>query len=132
VQRRATGDLKVRGDKQLRTRLSWRVPVRHFDQQNRHEIRDTEGRLWATVLFTDFETFGELFPTRFLSGGHEQHNLDHASGPLRPPGTPGRCQMDRSWTKLRVRYGRPRDVATRIETMHPSIWLIRANQKLGK
>jgi hypothetical protein len=34
--------------------------VRHFDHQNRHEIKDTDGSLWATVLFTDFETFSEL------------------------------------------------------------------------
>jgi len=34
--------------------------MRHFDYQNRHEIRDADGGLWATVLFTDFETFAEL------------------------------------------------------------------------
>lgn len=34
--------------------------MRHFDQHNRDEIRDTDGRLRATVLFTDLETFGEL------------------------------------------------------------------------
>ena len=34
--------------------------MRHFDHQNRHEIKDANGGLWATFLFTDFETFAEL------------------------------------------------------------------------
>ena len=34
--------------------------MRHFDHQNRDEIKDTDGSVWATVLFTDFETFSEL------------------------------------------------------------------------
>ena len=34
--------------------------MRHFDHQTRHEIKATDGSLWATVLFTDFEAFSEL------------------------------------------------------------------------
>ena len=34
--------------------------MRHFNQRNRHEIKDTDGGLWATLICTDFETFGEL------------------------------------------------------------------------
>jgi hypothetical protein len=34
--------------------------MRHFNVQNRHEIRDAKPGTWATVLSTDFETFGEL------------------------------------------------------------------------
>ena len=34
--------------------------MRHFNQQNRHKIKDSASEIWATVLYTDFETFGEL------------------------------------------------------------------------
>ena len=34
--------------------------MRHFNMQNRHEIKDAKPGMWATVLFSDFETFGEL------------------------------------------------------------------------
>jgi hypothetical protein len=34
--------------------------MRHFDHQNRHEIKDANGGLWATFLFSDSETFAEL------------------------------------------------------------------------
>jgi len=34
--------------------------MRHFNWQNRHEIKDAHRGVWATVLSSDFETFGEL------------------------------------------------------------------------
>jgi hypothetical protein len=34
--------------------------MRHFNVQNRHEIKDAKPGTWATVLFTDVETFREL------------------------------------------------------------------------
>jgi len=34
--------------------------MRHFNQENRHEIKDAYLGIWATVLYTDAETFGEL------------------------------------------------------------------------
>lgn len=34
--------------------------MRHFNQNNRHEIRDAKLGLWATVLSSDMETFSEL------------------------------------------------------------------------
>ena len=34
--------------------------MRHFDRNNRHEIKDAYLGRWATVLFSDAETFGEL------------------------------------------------------------------------
>jgi hypothetical protein len=34
--------------------------MRHFNRQNCHKIKDAYLDLWATVLFSDFETFGEL------------------------------------------------------------------------
>jgi hypothetical protein len=35
-------------------------PMRHFNQKNRHEIKDNHRDIWATVLFSDAETFSEL------------------------------------------------------------------------
>jgi hypothetical protein len=34
--------------------------MRHFDRKNRHEIKDAYRDIWATVLSSDAETFGEL------------------------------------------------------------------------
>ena len=34
--------------------------MRHFDQKNRHQIKDAYLGIWATVLFSDAETFSEL------------------------------------------------------------------------
>ena len=34
--------------------------MRHFNRQNRHEIKDTSLGLWATVHASDAETFSEL------------------------------------------------------------------------
>lgn len=34
--------------------------MRHFNQQNRHEIKDATVGQWATVLSSDSETFSEL------------------------------------------------------------------------
>ena len=35
-------------------------PMRHFDQNNRHEIKDATHGTVATVLSSDWETFSEL------------------------------------------------------------------------
>ena len=56
--------------------------MRHFDHQNRHEIKDADGSLWATVLFTDFETFGELSRRGFYLVDMSKRSLDHAPGRL--------------------------------------------------
>jgi hypothetical protein len=40
--------------------------VRHFNLHNSHEIKDTDGGLWATVLFTDREILGELSRRGFI------------------------------------------------------------------
>jgi hypothetical protein len=34
--------------------------MRHFNLQNRHEIKDAKPGTWATALFNDFETLSEL------------------------------------------------------------------------
>ena len=34
--------------------------MQHFNWRNRHEIKDAYRSIWATVLSSDFETFGEL------------------------------------------------------------------------
>jgi len=34
--------------------------MRHFNQENRHEIKDARFGSWATVLSSDSETFSEL------------------------------------------------------------------------
>ena len=34
--------------------------MQHFNPQNLHEIRDAKPGTWATVLFGDLQTFGEL------------------------------------------------------------------------
>jgi hypothetical protein len=34
--------------------------VKHFDPQNRDQIKDAQPGTWATVLFGDMDTFSEL------------------------------------------------------------------------